>query len=191
MNAKVHATLIAALSTVRIIPAIMAAPSKNSAMIVTVVFVISNLNERAITLKSPQDFPQVYSDAVRNKNVEAFAHLYSEDARIFDMWDEWSMSGREACRNMAKEWFSSLGSEHVVVTFSDVEYTASSDLASMICFVRFAAHDEKDTLLRFLDERMTVIFRKTKSDPWEVIHQHTSAPVESQKMSVKMHRSLG
>ncbi|WP_168196493.1 nuclear transport factor 2 family protein [Bdellovibrio sp. NC01] len=140
-------------------------------------------------MNSAKDFPEKYARAVRNSNVEEFASLYDDDVRIFDMWDEWSMRGRDSVIVMAKEWFGSLGDEHVVVTFSDIEITENAELAILTCFVRFAGHAADGTRLRFLDERMTVNFRKNNSGEWKVIHQHTSVPIESNGMK-PIHKRL-
>lgn len=139
-------------------------------------------------MKSPHEFPKAYTQAVRHANVDDYAHLYGENVRAFDHWDQWQMNGQKAFRDMAKEWFSSVGNEQIVVTFSDVEVTESSDLALLTCFVRFAGHDATGKQLRFLDERMTVGLRRQNSGEWIVIHQHTSAPTDPQTMKTKMVR---
>ena len=139
-------------------------------------------------MRSPKDFPKFYAETVRNAQVDAFTDLYEDNVRIFDMWDQWSLQGKAACEVMAKEWFSSLGDEHVVVTFSDVEVLENEDLALVTGFVRFAGHAADGKRLRFLDERMTVHLRRQNSGDWKVTHQHSSSPVDSNGMKIKMVR---
>ena len=137
-------------------------------------------------MKTPQEFTQAYSVAVRNKKIDDFVGLYDESILIFDLWDDWRMKGLQACRDMAEEWFASLKDEYVQTTFSDVKVVENSDLAFITCFVRFAGHSSEGKELRFLDERMTVTLRRDPSGAWKVIHQHTSSPVDSQKMTAKL-----
>jgi ketosteroid isomerase-like protein len=140
-------------------------------------------------MQSPKEFPDLYTKAVRNSNVDEFVKLFEEDVRIFDMWDEWSANGANSCRQMATEWFSSLGKEHVQVSFFDIEISESPTIAFLTGFVRFSGHAEDGKQLRFLDERMTIILRRQKSGEWKVAHQHMSGPVNSPDMKVKLRRA--
>jgi len=137
-------------------------------------------------MKSPNEFTSAYAKAVREASVEAYVNLYDNDVRIFDLWDDWSAQGIESCRTMAKEWFLSLGTEHVVVTFSEIEVSTDSQFASITGFVRFAGHAADGKQLRFLDERISVVLKKQTSGEWKVTHQHTSAPIGSADMKIKM-----
>lgn len=140
-------------------------------------------------MQSPKDFPAAYAQAVRNAKVEDFANLYEDGVRIFDLWDQWDMRGGDSNKAMATEWFSSLGDEHVMVTFSDVDIIENSDLAILTCFIRFAGHAADGKRLRFLDERLTVNLRKQKSGDWKVVHQHSSSPINSNGMKVLLERA--
>ena len=140
-------------------------------------------------MRTPQEFLNAYAKTIRNLDVEGYVALYDESVRIFDLWDDWSATGLGICRKTAEEWFASLGQEHVVVTFSEIEIHESADLALINGFVRFAAHSADGKQLRFLDERMSVVLKKNSSGQWLVIHQHTSQPVDSQGMKVKMIRA--
>ena len=64
---------------------------------------------------------EAYRDAVHAKDVDAFVALYDEDVRVFDMWGRWSYEGAGAWREVAVEWFGSLGSERVAVELQDVQ----------------------------------------------------------------------
>ena len=140
-------------------------------------------------MNSPQDFTKAYTDAVRNKKVKDFVDLYDANVLVFDLWDDWQMKGVQDCKDMAEEWFSSLREEYVQTTFSDVQIVESADLAFLTCLVRFAGHSAEGKELRFLDERMSVTLRRISSGQWKVIHQHTSAPIDSRKLVVKLKRA--
>jgi len=58
---------------------------------------------------------EAYKAAVLAKDVDAFVSLYDDDVHVFDLWNTWSLHGIESWRRMISEWFSSLGTEHVVV----------------------------------------------------------------------------
>ncbi|RYZ92788.1 MAG: DUF4440 domain-containing protein [Proteobacteria bacterium] len=137
-------------------------------------------------MKSPREFTRVYAEAVRAADVEGYTQLYDSRVRIFDRWNDWQAKGQNSCREQATEWFGSLGSERVLVTFSDVEITEAKDLAILTAIVRYESHDSDNHVLRFLDERITVGFERTDGGEWKVIHQHTSAPTDGSTMTSKM-----
>lgn len=131
-----------------------------------------------------------YTNAVFEKDTETFLSLFDEDVRIFDMWGSWSYNGLAAWREMVTGWFSSLGADRDRVTFEEVEFFFSGDLATVTAFARFAAVSSRGEELRFLYNRITLIVRRDGAgsefraglDPgaggWKIIHQHTSAPID-------------
>jgi len=118
-----------------------------------------------------------YKAAVFAKDVDAFVALYADDVQVFDMWGRWSHRGLEAWRAMAAEWFGSVGTERVVVDFSDVQTVVSPDLAVAHAFVTYTALAADGTKLRSLDNRMTVAL-KPHGGVWKIVHEHTSAPID-------------
>lgn len=128
-----------------------------------------------------------YKNAVLRKDVEAFASIFDEKVRVFDMWGSWSYDGLVAWREMAKGWFTSLGTDSDVVTFGDIQIEASGDLAIASAFVRFTAVSEKGEELRYLENRLTCVAKK-KGETWKIIHQHTSGPIDFETMKVILRR---
>ena len=130
---------------------------------------------------------ETYKNAVFQKDVEAFASVFDEKVRVFDMWQQWSLSGLAAWREMAKGWFASLGTDRDVVTFDDIQVEAADEMATATAFVRFAAVSEKGEELRYLENRLTWVARK-KDGAWKIIHQHTSGPIDFPTMKVILNR---
>jgi len=130
---------------------------------------------------------ETYRNAVFQKDVESFASIFDEKIRVFDMWAPWTIDGLAAWREMAKDWFGSLGTERVVVTFDDIQMEAAAELATATAFVRFAAISETGEELRYLQNRLTWVARKKGKD-WIIFHQHTSGPVDPDTMKVVLKR---
>jgi uncharacterized protein (TIGR02246 family) len=129
----------------------------------------------------------LYKAAVLAKDTGAFLALYSPDLHVFDMWGNWSLRGIESWRAMADQWFSSLGTEKVVVTFDEVESTIAGDLAIGHAILTFTAISAEGERVRSLSNRITVGLRKVDGC-WKVFHEHTSAPIEHESTKALLHR---
>jgi uncharacterized protein (TIGR02246 family) len=130
---------------------------------------------------------ETYKNAVFQKELEAFSSIFDEQVRVFDMWQQWSYEGLAAWREMAKGWFSSLGSDRDVVTFDDMKIEAAGEMALATAIVRFTATSEKGEALRYLEDRLTWVARK-KEGTWKIIHQHNSGPIDFETMKVILRR---
>jgi uncharacterized protein (TIGR02246 family) len=128
-----------------------------------------------------------YKNAVFQRDLEAFCSIFDEEVRIFDMWQQWSYEGLPAWREMAKDWFASLGADRDVITFDKVSTHTDGELAVATAFVRFTAVSAEGKELRYLEERLTWIVRR-KEGNWKIIHQHTSAPIDPKTMKVILQR---
>lgn len=128
-----------------------------------------------------------YKNAVFQKDLDAFAAIFDENVRVFDMWDRWSYEGLSAWRAMADDWFSGLDTNRDQVTFYDVQTQTAGDMGIITAIIRFTATSEKGEALRFLEERLTWV-AKQKNGGWKIVHQHTSSPVASDTMSVTLQR---
>jgi uncharacterized protein (TIGR02246 family) len=128
-----------------------------------------------------------YKNAVFQKDAEAFAAIFDSNVRVFDMWVLWSYDGLTGWKEMAKDWFGSLGTERVVVTFEDIRIEAADEMALATAYVRFAAISETGEELRYLQNRLTWVARK-KEGHWVIIHQHTSSPIDFGTMKVILKR---
>jgi ketosteroid isomerase-like protein len=130
--------------------------------------------------KLDNPIPQVldnYKAAVFAKDVDSFVALYDRDVLVFDMWGVWSYNGIASWRQMTAGWFGSLGTERVVVDFSDAQTMVAHDLAVVHAFVTYKAVSADGVDLRSLDNRLTMTLRH-KDDGWKIVHQHTSAPID-------------
>lgn len=130
---------------------------------------------------------QTYRNAIFKKDLDAFTSIFDEKVRVFDMWEQWTYEGLAAWREMAKEWFASLGTNRDVVSFDDVQIEASGELATLTAFVKFTAISETGEELRFLQNRLTWVARK-KEEGWKIIHQHGSGPIDFKTMKVMLKR---
>jgi uncharacterized protein (TIGR02246 family) len=115
-----------------------------------------------------------YRDAVRAKDVDAFAAIYDENVRIFDTW-QWTYAGLDAWRAMATGWFASVGDDQIVVEHSDVEIAVDDGIAVVSAYTRFSGVSPTGEELRAMENRLTWALRRTDAG-WKVFHEHTSAP---------------
>jgi len=118
-----------------------------------------------------------YRAAVFAQDVDAFVALYDAELQVFDMWGQWSHRGLAAWRTMGAQWFGSLGTERVVVDFSDVHTIVSPELAVAHAFVTYTAIDVGGAKLRSLDNRMTLAL-KPRGGAWKIVHEHSSSPID-------------
>jgi uncharacterized protein (TIGR02246 family) len=117
-----------------------------------------------------------YVAAVHGKDAAAFADLYAEDARNFDMWGRFSYEGRDAIRTMAEAWFASVGTDEIRVEFQEARRIDGDDVAIVNAFVRFSGISAEGEELRSMTNRITWGLRRTP-DGWSIAHEHTSAPL--------------
>jgi ketosteroid isomerase-like protein len=128
-----------------------------------------------------------YTAAVYAKDLDAFLAIYDADVHVFDMWDGWQLRGIAAWRDMAAGWFSSLGTERVVVSAGDVVSTATGDLAVGYATLTFKAVSAEGVELRSLDNRVTLALRRTDG-VWKIFHEHTSAPIDHKSLKATIKR---
>ena len=129
-----------------------------------------------------------YKAAVLAKDIDAFVALYDDDVRVFDMWGTWSLRGIESWRNMASQWFSSLGSERVIVSVKDAQSSTVEDLAIGHAILTYAAVSAEGKELRSLSTRITLALKRT-GESWKVLHEHTSAPIDHQSLKAMLHQT--
>lgn len=117
-----------------------------------------------------------YKAAVFAKDVDAFVSLYDPNVSVFDMWGVWAYEGIDAWRGMAKGWLGSLGSDRVVVEFTDAAATVNDDMGVIHTYIKYAAIDPDGKALRSMDSRLSLMLRR-RDDGWRIIHQHSSSPI--------------
>ena len=118
----------------------------------------------------------LYEAAVLARDVEAFMRLYHPTVRVFDAWGVWLYEDAPSWRRAVEGWFTSLGSERVRVSFSDVQITAEQTVATVSAIVTYAAESEQGMPLRSMQNRMTWVLRET-GHVLRIVHEHTSAPI--------------
>lgn len=138
-------------------------------------------------MKEIESLFETYKNAIFQKDVDAYASVFDEGVRVFDMWQQWSYEGLAVWRKMANEWFSSLGTDRDVVSFDDIQINATGEMAVTSAIVTFTAVSEKGETLRYLQNRLTWVVQK-KERGWKIIHQHTSGPVDFNTMKVILKR---
>jgi uncharacterized protein (TIGR02246 family) len=138
-------------------------------------------------MKTLESLFETYKTAVFQKDVEAFASIFDEKVRVFDMWQRWSYDGLVAWREMAAAWFTSLGTDKDLIVFDDIQIHSTGEMAVASAFMRFTAISEKGEELRYLENRLTWIAQK-KDNQWKIIHQHTSGPIDCETMKVILKR---
>ena len=140
-----------------------------------------------MTQTDPKEVLDAYKAAVYAKDVDAFMALYDQDVRIFDLWGEWVYDGPEAWRGMATGWFSSVGTDTVVVEMDDVKIIHSGDIAITHAFVTYKGVSAEGKDLRAMQSRHTWVF-KQKDGAWKIVHEHSSAPVDRESSKVILQR---
>jgi len=132
--------------------------------------------------------PDLYRTAVYTKDVDAFIGLYDEDTRVFDLWGRWLYSGSAEWRKPAEEWFSSLGTDRSSPEFHEVQTEIGDGVAALHAFITYKATSADGKELRSMDNRLTWVFRKNRDGAWKIIHEHTSAPADSETQKVTLRR---
>ncbi len=140
------------------------------------------------TLSTPQQLLAAYTAAVLARDVAAFMRLYADDVRVFDTWGVWSYEGSAAWRQMIEGWFGSLGDERVRVGFDGVRITAGAEMAGLSATVTYAGLSPEGQELRAMNNRLTWLLQR-REGRWQVLHEHTSAPVGFEDMKAILQRS--
>ncbi len=117
-----------------------------------------------------------YKAAVLAADANAFMRLYHPTVRVFDTWGVWLYEGAPAWQRAVEGWFTSLGSERVRVSFSEVQVLAGEPVTALDAIVTYAAESAQGEPLRSMQNRITWVLRET-GHVLRIVHEHTSAPV--------------
>jgi uncharacterized protein (TIGR02246 family) len=117
-----------------------------------------------------------YKTAVFAADAEAFMRLYHPAVRVFDTWGVWLYEGAPAWQRAVEGWFTSLGTEKVRVSFSEVQVLAGQPVTVLEAIVTYAAESAKGEPLRSMQNRLTWVLRET-GHVFRIVHEHTSAPI--------------
>ena len=130
----------------------------------------------------------LYSQAIYDKDLEAYLNLYAEDAKIFDLWGpEWAHHDSESWRASTEEWFNSLKDERVEVDFEELQVEQTFQMGFLSGIVKYSAISPKGKVLRWLENRFTCIV-EPRGDSWRITHQHTSGPINPKDLKGRLKR---
>jgi ketosteroid isomerase-like protein len=129
-------------------------------------------------MKRIQDYFAIYERSAWEKDTESMIGLYHDNVVIFDMWNQGYQTGLRDWSVIIKNWFDSLKEEKVIVSFEMIEIHESDNVGFANALITFQAVSTGDAILRSMRNRITLGFTK-EEEVWKVIHQHTSAPINS------------
>ncbi len=125
-----------------------------------------------------KDFFSIYKNAAWSKDATSMKNLYDKNVVIFDMWDKGYISNPLEWDYIIEDWLGNLGEENVKVEFEKVQIFQSENVGFATGLIVFQAISKEGMVLRAMKNRITLGFSKF-DDGWKVVHQHTSAPINS------------
>ncbi|SKC79001.1 YybH family protein [Ohtaekwangia koreensis] len=134
-------------------------------------------------MKRPQDFFTIYKQSAWDKDTESMIGLYDDNIVIFDMWNQGYQTGLKEWSVVIKDWLGSLGDEKLNVIFEMIEIHESNDVGFGSALITYQAISISNAIVRSMKNRVTLGFIKQK-DEWKVVHQHTSAPINSELKAI-------
>ncbi|MGA2550949.1 MAG: nuclear transport factor 2 family protein [Burkholderiaceae bacterium] len=126
-----------------------------------------------------------YAAAAYAKNEKEFLSLYDENVMVFDMWDQWRYSGRDAWAGSVRSWFNSLGSERVGIKFSSILCKLEGDWAMWCAIVRYAGLGPDDVEFRSMENRISWVLTR-QNGIWRIVHEHSSSPADFETFKVRL-----
>jgi ketosteroid isomerase-like protein len=129
-------------------------------------------------MKRIQEFFTIYKQSAWEKDAESMIQLYDDNAVIFDMWMQGYQRGLASWSLSIKDWLGSLGDEKVNAAFEMTEIHEDGNTGFASALITYQAIANNNDIVRSMKNRITLGFIK-KNDSWKVIHQHTSAPIDS------------
>jgi ketosteroid isomerase-like protein len=99
------------------------------------------------------------------------------------MWINGYQTGLTEWSGVINDWLSSLGEEKVNVIFEMIEIHEHGNIGFGTALITYQAISADTTILRSMKNRITIGFRK-ENDTWKAIHQHTSAPINSDLVAI-------
>lgn len=131
---------------------------------------------------------ETYKAAVLRKDIDAYMALYAEKAQIFDMWGPtWIYKDKDTWLEITRSWFDGLGDERVMVEMENIQIEQASDMAFASAFIKYTAVSSEGKVLRWLENRLSCVLVPING-AWEIIHQHTSAPVNHASLKTSLRR---
>ncbi|WP_423148121.1 nuclear transport factor 2 family protein [Rubrolithibacter danxiaensis] len=134
-------------------------------------------------MEQVSDFFTLYKNFAWEKDSESMIKLYDNHVVIFDMWNKGHYSGLTEWSGIIKQWLGSLKDERVNVIFEMTEIHRDETAGFASSLIKYQAVSTGNKILRSMTNRITLGFKKTE-DSWKVVHQHTSAPINSDLQAI-------
>jgi ketosteroid isomerase-like protein len=134
-------------------------------------------------MKKLQDYFTIYKQSAWEKDSETMIGLYDDHVVIFDMWTQGFQTGLAGWATVIKDWLGSLGEEKVNVIFEMIQIHEDGNIGFGSALITYQAISTDSIVIRSMRNRITVGFHKKKG-LWKVIHQHTSAPINSELQAI-------
>ncbi len=129
------------------------------------------------------DFFSLYKSFAWEKDSERMITLYDEHVVVFDMWNKGYYSGLTEWSTLIKQWLGSLKDERVNVIFEMIKIQHGENVSFASSLITYQAISTDNKVIRSMRNRITVGFTKKESS-WKVVHQHTSAPINSNLQAI-------
>lgn len=130
---------------------------------------------------------KAYKADVFAKDVDAVAALYDQDVCLFDLWGQWSYNDVAEWRGMLSNWFGSLRNEMVIVDVDNVPTIVAPDVVVAHALLIYRSVSANGDKLNSMFNRLTWVLKR-KGGEWKIVHEHTSAPVDSTTLKVILQR---
>ena len=134
-------------------------------------------------MKRIQDYFAIYKQSAWEKDTASMIGLYDDNVVIFDMWNQGYQTGLTEWSIVIKDWLGSLGQEKVNVIFEMIKIREDHNVGFASALITFQAISAGNTIIRGMKNRITLGFIK-EDDVWKVVHQHTSAPINSDLQAI-------
>jgi len=134
-------------------------------------------------MKQIADFFALYKCFAWEKDTPNMINLYDENVVVFDMWQDGYCVGLTQWKRVIAQWLGSLKDERVNVDFEMINIQNDAAIGFASAVIRYQAMATDGTVIRSMKNRITIGFAKTEND-WKVIHQHTSAPIDSNLQAI-------
>ncbi len=128
------------------------------------------------------DFIETFKRAAFDQDVAALLSLYDENVCVFDLWQTWSYRGVASWKEAVVNWFTSTGENRDAITFDELSINLRGDFCLVHALITFSCVSPEGKTLRAMHERMT--WGLEKKARWQIVHQHTSAPVSGSDFKV-------
>lgn len=131
---------------------------------------------------NPETLVDRYTAAIEAVDKDAMLALYAPEARVFDMTMPWEHRGREDFGVKLDEWFSHMRGIKTEAIVWDIEVRATDEMALLTMMIGYYDTNEQGKR-DGMNNRLTWV-AVPAGDDWLIVHEHTSAPLDSRSFDV-------